>query len=538
MITALFAVSVLLILPLRKVRTHYRSQGKEEALVYHFVDNALLFFQPLAVVLLVYHALLAFVTAGSKFASTEFLVRLETGFINAKEFLGPFQDPWNVLRVLEILFFLGLFGLPFVSSPNLFTWMRRAKRNIRWMYTTAVLLCSFTLLGSELGEPAVTLQIQIRTNRAGYGALRQTVEAALSQQVGQDIYDKIRDTLPPVYGAALGSAKGRDTEINALRVEYENARKEFGVNITSVGAALDQRAARTKAQSELRTRLRTEAYATTSGQRGQAAIADAAINSESQLKRAQGALSARRSPGILLLQQEAGKEVILQAPKVITDQIKGALIRELTAQYPILSPIVSVFTSTLDKQMEARLKSRIDKVVSRAIEAPSSVEAALTETAKEVTDTTPIKIPPKLLAEATEKANGLRREVEGLRAMRAQIDQAVRSELDRVIAQIGHENESVREAAVGKLSRFGGRLDQRQVQKLGAMLKDGEVKWRKSIGRESHCTWYETTTPRYYAGRALEQMRSPHITSKMAQEARQAVASGKGKVRVDDPGWV
>ena len=106
--------------------------------------------------------------------------------------------------------------------------------------------------------------------------------------------------------------------------------------------------------------------------------------------------------------------------------------------------------------------------------------------------------------------------------------------------KLADADESVRERAAEELEGAGDRLSAEQVRKLAAMANEDSPTWSKELERDEghHCTWYERTSLKYYAGRSLASSTSPHVTTEIREMARKAESEGKKRERVTDPGWV
>jgi hypothetical protein len=112
--------------------------------------------------------------------------------------------------------------------------------------------------------------------------------------------------------------------------------------------------------------------------------------------------------------------------------------------------------------------------------------------------------------------------------------------IEDLLAQLRSADAATRERAAQELSGLGRKLTREHVNRLVDMMSTGTREWVTSQEREEghHCTWYGYTSIKYYAGRALERMESPHVTASVSSEARRAISGGTRRERVTDPGWV
>ena len=108
----------------------------------------------------------------------------------------------------------------------------------------------------------------------------------------------------------------------------------------------------------------------------------------------------------------------------------------------------------------------------------------------------------------------------------------------QLIADLRSTDADTRDAAVKSLSNLGRYLSPEQVEQLEVMMRtDGHVV-KTTSWRGPHCTHYERTSAKYYAGRVLETLNSPYVTKDVKSEAILAQSSGVTHQRDDDPGWI
>lgn len=108
----------------------------------------------------------------------------------------------------------------------------------------------------------------------------------------------------------------------------------------------------------------------------------------------------------------------------------------------------------------------------------------------------------------------------------------------RLISQLSSDNEDDRDRAANFLSKFGEELSKALVEEIINIMRHGRKKWSKRLYRQSHCTWYEDITVKYYAAKSLENMKSPYVSDEIVREARNVRNRKKTKYRVTDPGWI
>lgn len=121
-------------------------------------------------------------------------------------------------------------------------------------------------------------------------------------------------------------------------------------------------------------------------------------------------------------------------------------------------------------------------------------------------------------------------------ARRAEAEQ--RKGVAELIGKLRSPGKDEREEATRTLSRMGDRLTEAEVGQVVALMENGRETWSEYLYRQSHCTWYEDTSVRYYAAVSLLEMNSPHVSEKIRNDARLAKDRGKKRRQVTDPGWV
>jgi hypothetical protein len=108
----------------------------------------------------------------------------------------------------------------------------------------------------------------------------------------------------------------------------------------------------------------------------------------------------------------------------------------------------------------------------------------------------------------------------------------------RLIAQLNSPSEKKRNKAADLLSYGGEELTKSVIDEIINIMRNGRGSWSKHLYRQSHCTWYEKTTVKYYAAKSLVNMKSPYVTDEIVREARNKTNKEKTRYRVTDPGWI
>jgi beta-lactamase superfamily II metal-dependent hydrolase len=108
----------------------------------------------------------------------------------------------------------------------------------------------------------------------------------------------------------------------------------------------------------------------------------------------------------------------------------------------------------------------------------------------------------------------------------------------QLISDLQSNNAATREAAIRSLSALGKNLSREQVERLVEVMRTGNEVVNETSWRGPHCTHYERTAAKVYAGRIVASLNSPYVTEAERSEAARAQGSGITQARIDDPGWI
>jgi len=114
----------------------------------------------------------------------------------------------------------------------------------------------------------------------------------------------------------------------------------------------------------------------------------------------------------------------------------------------------------------------------------------------------------------------------------------IKGRLSQLFKQARSKDEQTVARAFDELAQLGDKLDKTHVDQISVFMEKGKRTWATSLGRESHCTWYEYTQARYYAADAMMRIQSPYVTEGMRAEAQKVRGEAKFTARVTDPGWI
>jgi hypothetical protein len=211
--------------------------------------------------------------------------------------------------------------------------------------------------------------------------------------------------------------------------------------------------------------------------------------------------------------------------------------------WPYSEPIIDVFIGTLNDRLKAMTERSLENLNNRLVQNPASVSNMLKDEATNIARETEINIPPEMAAKAAQASKDLDQELASLQAAKLDIEKGVQKAKDlqaeKPITELQSSDEPVREGAVLRLSQLGDQLSEAKVNKLINIMRNGHKTWSSSEREEGHhCTWYTYTPIRYYAAKALANMKSKYVSDELAREARNGEANSITRKRVTDPGWI
>jgi hypothetical protein len=519
------------------------TRGVKGGLGYNFLKNTLEFLIPFVLVVAFYLALLVFVSANMDSASLERLIWMEEKLSIIKSWVSWLKlSAVGVVIGFAVLFLIGLLRIPFQKQLSKgYDWFLKMSK---WAYIVLVLLCSFTLLGTQSGEPTTNLQVRIKTIREGYADLCKQAQVAVSGETAAKLFDKARSSLPPNYIAALELPKKIEGQASAFRDFYQTTQREYGIKSGKAEAVLVIASSRNKSVSVLQSEYEVPAET----KEPSFAEPNPKQISYQKLEKAKASLEqyqqSRSSKVITFLRAESGKNLTMKLPKVLTSKLKSQFFSPWIESRPILGPLVDVFFKTFDSEIEEQVGKAVDKVVSTAIEKPDSIQKEVEEQSSGIADQKSVSVQPQTLEKAFQSSNQLEKELADIQEARSQVDHEIvvaeQGRIDKWIAELGSPKEEVRERASTGLSRMGSKISKSQVDRLVNIMRRGGNSWTKFLYREEghHCSWWERVSIKYYAAVALQRMSSPHVSSEIANEASNSESKNKTEEKRTDPGWI
>src|SRR5215213_227491 len=184
-------------------RKHFWKEHNEKSLWYFFFDKCVEFFVPLSIVTGFYTILWGLVEGTSDKTTLGWLESLENFLMSVQSFVSYLKiKPWYaVLIIFGLIIFdlLVTYILQFRKSvkndkPTESNLASRYKTYHTWskrIYTVAVLLCSFTFFGNQVGDQIAHLRIRTDKIKQGYAKVQEEAEGMLAASVQQKIYEKV-----------------------------------------------------------------------------------------------------------------------------------------------------------------------------------------------------------------------------------------------------------------------------------------------------------------------------------------------------------
>ncbi len=464
-------------------RRRLKAEGGKQ-LLYHFLDKSLEFLIPFTIIGNLFILLSYLVASTSSKTTIQRLILFEWLVGIFKKFVSFYEiGAIGAIGLLIIFYCLSLTRIPSQYTSRLTPYLKRYQKTVKAVSVIVFILFSFTFFGTQTGEPAARLRFRIDEAKGQYGELRQEVENSLRREVGRQLFEKVKSSLPDDYWNDL-EEQGRyyaiyanlQTDYQFYKTNYERrdsrietilktppppdpppnaggggpkpngdggGRKPDGgspgspVSEPSSDTLPDQRSNNTPDTSTKGLSKETPPDPPQPGKRivydlfeeseRVAAPTDTLPAQASAEKINEAKQSVRtfrersQSEIVKLLQSEHGQELVAQFPECFTGKIKEVLFKSLTDRYPILEPIISVFFGTLDKELENRTQKAIDKATNFLAQNPMNASDVIAQQATKVVSDTQIKIPGLLLNKMRQMKASWRTKTQNLRDAIARI---------------------------------------------------------------------------------------------------------------------
>ncbi len=469
----LFIVACGLTIFVFKKTRSLKRQARDNKIRYHFLKSSLEFLVPFTFVMFFYVGLLAVVSLAWASISLQSLIRLEEWLSTIHSYTKFKPSKTMVLGLFLGIYALGLLRIILLEKrKKLYTDIDTFYKWTKRLYVVFVLLCSFTLLGTQLGEPSNNLRLRIKLTRDGYADVLKQNQEAISEEVAFQLYTKAYHSFSPAYHTALKLPEKIGSEANSLRGYYAKAKNEYGVKSSKAESALNASSAHRKAV----TSLKTEIQMPKNGLNESTNVTKPDPRQISYRKIKEGKVAIEnyrqktRTRFITFLTTEDGKRLTIQGAKVMTDILKSELFSPWIKAYPISEPLIDVFIKTMDETVKAKIEKTADNATSSIIQRPDNAQSTVNHEASKLATQTEIKISPAIMEKANRSGQHLEQELTNIERAKVEIDNGIKqvenSRIERLIAQLHSPDASVRKTAAQNLSRKGDKLSQTKVNEL------------------------------------------------------------------------
>jgi hypothetical protein len=383
--TAIFVVAIVVFLIARnkerKLRL-WRASGFDYYLLVAFVDLLKMFL----VAMVFYHALLL-VTLFSGWISTGSLVKLEHASVTIQSYCSIFKIPSRyAFLVLLAVYWLGFATL----APAFADYRKRAKK----VYQFVAMLCCFTLLGAEVGPPALTLAVQIRRNRHEYGVLRNSVRDAVGKQVTELLVQRIANGFPTPFPRDVNVVATVDKNIRALEDDLRQI-KQAGGDGKDLRSFLKRYPPAREAENAR----------PTVAQRDEESV-DADIKAENFADKSYEDIKASRELVQKQAEESGPQDVGLQARKDLTlelfkslrEGLKSVLLDSYIRELPIVGTFHDMLSSAMDKSAKDYIDREADAIAASMPKDQNAMDRSLSEAARTVSASIKVEVTPRMVA--------------------------------------------------------------------------------------------------------------------------------------------
>lgn len=429
MILITVIIAVILTYFFLKKKREIEKKSKKKDILYHFYGYSLEFLIPFLFVALLYSIIPIYIWITSETVSLQALIDLEESLTQLKSRLSIFKlSAIQVFIILLVIYILGILRLPAEKSKKFIRIFAKYRKTTRLVFIVLVLLCSFTLFGTHLGKPTNDLKVRINTIREGYADIFKEVQEDVAEEITYELFQKVKNNLPSYYTEALSLPKKIDDQISSLDDYYKSVRSRYGINSSVVESTINKRISRIQIFSSSQD-IRIEFPERISNERIQSTRLDPTKISSKKIKEAKKFIAQYRDrssgKSINLLKIEGGKEVIIQIPKILTNEIKTTLVQSLIELHPILEPMIDVFKNTIDKEIESRVEKTVDHVINSIVQTPKSYEQLVKEQSSEIVNQKNIEINNATLQKIYQASGQLQKEFKNVNEIRASLFKSI-----------------------------------------------------------------------------------------------------------------
>lgn len=524
-----------------------KSQGKNKQIRYHFLKSTLEFLFPFAFVMMFYSVLIIFASYFWDLIGFHSLIKIE-------DYLEHIYSvtKWKLGIEIVLPLFIGIYALGLLRVISLKKRIRlySAIDNVsKWtkrIYILFVFLCSFTILGTQLGDPSNDIKIRLKLIRDGYADIYNKTNSAISEEVAFQLYNKSTDAFPANYQSALKLTEKIGSDVGSLSSKYSHAQKEYNIKSIETESILKA----TNKHLDTISNLRKDITIQNEQLSDNLEISDGDLQGIScrKIKKAKDKIKAyiknTRSKVINILSTEDGKRLSIQGAKVMSNVLKSELFSQWIKEYPIVEPVIDVFIKTADETSKSKIEEISKKSTFSIIEHPEKTQSIVVTEASKIVDDTKIKVSPEIIEKANKRVEQIAALLERIKESSNEIDTKIKdaedTKIEEFIAQLSNSDKSIRVNGANNLSKMGKIIEREKINKIINIMRTGKKEWETDHNRPSghHCTDYEYTSIRYYAATAINGMDSQFVTESIRNEAKGIKRSSVRSERVTDPGWV
>ncbi len=552
--TSLFIIScIVTFFVFYKIRS-FKSRGKDNQIRYHFLTSSLEFLIPFSLVMLTYATLIYIVNNYWQSISLQSLIELESYIENIRSYTR-----WKLSKEMVLFLFIGIYSLgllriiPLKKRKKLYSGTDTIYRWTKRLYIIFVLLCSFSILGTQLGEPSNQLNLRIKTVREGYADIQNQVKSSLSNEIIPNIYTKSFNDITEKYQSALELPTKIHSEANNLNDQYLIAQNKYSIESNTAESQLNSFRIRQRTVSSIDTTIKI--HSELRGSNKKISVSNPKEINYYKISKAKEAINRyakkQRLNSIKLIKTEDGKRLTIQGAKVITNAMKSSLFSSWIKTYPILEPVFNVFIQTVDKTVTSKIEKLSISATDSIVKNPQKTQSILNAGSSKIVNNTKINISASSIDMLKQHEAKMLGQLSSIQKAKTEINTSItqaeelikqneNKKIEKLISQLQSPDKSTRTNAARKISKKGQYISQKKVDRLLSIMRSGKKEWETYRHRPSghHCTDYEYTSIRYYAATAIEDMQSKYVTESLKREARSARRNSVRSEQVTDPGWV
>src|SRR5579885_1702802 len=349
---------------------------------YFFYDRCVEFFVPLTGVTFFYSVLWLLVDGTTSRTTLGWLETLEGVLASVESFVKHFKfTPLTSALIILGIIILDLLLSLVSKSGRAIAFYKGYNKWVKRVYTVAVLLCSFTFFGNQLGEERAHLRLRTDEIKQDYAKVRGEAENALYVSVQQKLYDKVRSSLPP---EVRDYPDNINTELATLRSTYQES-NSYGIRLPDTEGIIRRHEGRAKQAPDFSDKpIGYEEPNIGGGPEQKLGTSPDEVEprppSNLTVESVEKSLSeistepSLRTRAVSLIKSEGGKQLLCQFPKSLTGAVKSQVFKEAMKNYPLPEPVVDIFVGTYDKYVEEKVKKAADKLADKLLEHPEAAE--------------------------------------------------------------------------------------------------------------------------------------------------------------------